>query len=96
MLFRSVNINTNPPSYYISTLDELRPRVQEAAVKDAKQRAEVMAKALGVQLGKPVVIKASSITVTSPDVIEGDVGGYDLSTIDKRVRAVVSVTFEVQ
>jgi hypothetical protein len=92
----NVNINTNPPSYYISTLDELRPRVQEAAVKDAKQRAEVMAKALGVQLGKPVVIKASSITVTSPDVIEGDVGGYDLSTIDKRVRAVVSVTFEVQ
>lgn len=91
----NVNINTSPPSYYISTLDELRPRVQEAAVKDAKQRAEVMAKALSVTLGKPIIIRSSSITVTPPDVIEGEAGGYDLSTIEKRVRAVVSVSFEV-
>lgn len=92
----NVNVNTSPPSYYISTLDELRPKVQEAAVKDAQQRASVMAKALDVTLGKPIVIRSSSITVTPPDVIEGEAGGYDLSTIDKRVRAVVSVTFEVQ
>lgn len=91
----NVNINTSPPSYYISTLDELRPQVQEAAVKDAKQRAEVMAKALNVSLGKPIIIRSSSITVTPPDVIEGEAGGYDLSTIEKRVRAVVSVSFEV-
>lgn len=91
-----VNINTNPPSYYLSNLDDLRPRVQEAAVKDAKYRAQMMASALGVTLGKPIVIKSSSITVTPPDVIEGDAGGYDLTTIAKRVRAVVSVTFEVQ
>lgn len=91
-----VNINTNPPAYYISTLEALRPKVQEAAVKDAKQRAETMANALSVKLGKPIVIKSSSITVTPPDVIEGDAGGYDLTTIDKRVRAVVSVTFDVQ
>lgn len=91
----NVNINTNPPAYYLSNLDELRPRVQEAAVKDAKERAEIMAKALGVTLGKPIIIRSSSITVTPPDVIEGEAGGYDLTTIDKRVRAVVSVTFEV-
>ena len=91
----NVNINTSPPSYYISTLDELRPQVQEAAVKDAKQRAAVMAKALDVSLGKPIIIRSSSITVTPPDVIEGEAGGYDLSTIEKRVRAVVSVSFEV-
>ena len=90
-----VNINTNAPAYYLSTLDALRPQVQEAAVTDAKQRALSMAKALGVTLGKPTTIKASSITVTSPDTIEGDYGGYDLTTIDKRVRAVVTVTFEV-
>lgn len=90
-----ININTSPPSYYISTLDDLRPRVQEAAVTDAKNRAEVMAKALGTTIGKPIIIRSSSITVTPPDVIEGDVGGYDLTTIEKRVRAVVSVTFEV-
>lgn len=90
-----VNLNTNPPQYYLSKLDALRPQVQESAVKDARTRALVMAEALGVQLGDPVSIRTSSITVTPPDVIEGDYGGYDLSTIDKSVRAVVSVTFEV-
>ncbi len=90
-----VNVSTNAPSYYLSNLDALRPQVQEAAVKDAGKRAEVMASALGVKLGDPVAIKANSITVTAPDVIEGDYGGYDLSTIPKTVRAVVSVTFEV-
>lgn len=91
----NVNINTNQPQYYLSKLDTLRPQVQEAAVRDAQARAAVMAKALDVELGKPIIIRTSSITVTAPDVIEGDYGGYDLSTIDKRVRAVVSVTFEV-
>lgn len=92
----NVRVNTNPPQYFLSNLDALRPQVQEAAVKDAAARAEVMADALGVKLGKPLSIRANSITVTAPDVIEGDFGGYDLSTIAKTVRAVVSVTFEVQ
>jgi hypothetical protein len=91
-----VNMNTNTPQYYLSNLDALRPQVQESAVKDARTRAEVMAAALDVKLGKPLSIRASSITVTAPDVIEGEYGGYDLSTIAKTVRAVVSVTFEVQ
>lgn len=92
----NVNVNTNQPQYFLSTLDALRPQVQEAAVKDAATRAQVMADALNVKLGKPLSIRANSITVTAPDVIEGDFGGYDLSTIAKTVRAVVSVTFEVE
>lgn len=91
----NVNVNTNAPQYYLSKLDALRPQVQESAVKDARARALVMASALGVDIGNPVTIRTSSITVTPPDVIEGEYGGYDLSTIEKSVRAVVSVTFEV-
>ncbi len=90
-----VNVNTNSPQYYLSTLEKLRPEVQKLAVLDANARAEVMASALTVTLGKPLSIDANSITVTAPDVIEGDYGGYDLSTIAKKVRAVVSVRFEV-
>jgi uncharacterized protein YggE len=91
-----VNVNTNAPQYYLSNLDALRPQVQKLAVTDARARADVMAAALGVTLGKPLAIDANSISVTAPDVIEGDYGGYDLSTIAKKVRAVVSVKFEVQ
>jgi len=91
-----VSISTGSPEYFVSNLDSIRPWVQQAAALDAELRAKVMAEALGVTLGRPLSIRASSITVTAPDVIEGDYGGYDLSTIAKTVRAVVSVTFEVQ
>jgi uncharacterized protein YggE len=91
----NVNLNTNQPQYYISTLDAMRPQVQQAAVQDARTRARAMARALDVKLGNPISIRTSSITVTAPDVIEGDAGGYDLSTIAKTVRAVVSVSFEI-
>ena len=91
-----VSLNTNQPQYTLSKLETLRPQVQEAAVRDAKQRAAIMASALGVKLGHATSVQAGSITVTAPDVIEGDYGGYDLTTIDKRVRAVVTVTFAVQ
>lgn len=90
----NVNLNTNQPQYYLSTLDSLRPKVQQAAVEDAKTRATAMANALHARIGDPISIRTSSITVTAPDVIEGDAGGYDLTTIAKTVRAVVSVTFE--
>ena len=91
-----VNLNTNQPQYTLSKLETLRPQVQEAAVRDARHRAEIMAQALGVRLGAATSVQSGSITVTSPDVIEGDYGGYDLTTIAKRVRAVVTVTFAVQ
>lgn len=94
-LATDVNINTNPPSYFLSDLERLRPQVQELAVKDARNRAQVMAAALDVELGSPTAIRSGSITVTPPDSIEGEYGGYDLSTIEKHVRAVVSVTFDV-
>ena len=41
------------------------------------------------------VIADGSVQVNPPDSVESDYGSYDTSTIDKSVRAVVSVTFKV-
>lgn len=90
-----LTVSAGSPEYYVSNLDELRPQVQELAVLDAKNRADVMIKALDGSLGSIISVKAGSVTVTPPDVIEGEFGGYDLSTIDKSIRAVVYVEFRV-
>lgn len=95
LLVTGVSINTTSPDYYVSNLADLRPQAQEAAVKDAKTRAQAMAKALGGEIGDPISISSGSVTVTPPDTIEGEYGGYDLTTIEKSIRAVVTVTFEV-
>lgn len=95
LLATGVSINTTSPDYYVSNLADLRPKAQEAAVKDAETRAKAMAAALGGEIGDPITISSGSVTVTPPDTIEGEYGGYDLTTIQKSIRAVVTVTFEV-
>ena len=95
LLATGVSINPAAPEYYISNLAELRPQVQEAAVRDARTRAKVMVEAIGGEIGDPVSISSGSVTVTPPDIVEGEYGGYDLTTIEKSIRAVVTVTFEV-
>ena len=91
-----VTVNTQAPEYYVSKLADLRPEVQKAAVRDAEKRASVMVEAIGGTLGSPLSIKAGSVTVTAPDAVEVEYAGYDLSTIKKSIRAVVTVTFNVQ
>lgn len=89
-------VNNNPPEYFISNLAELRPQVQQAAVMDAQNRAEVMVGALGGSLGRPMAATTGSVQVIRPDSVADEYGSYDLSTIDKSIRAVVTVTFEVK
>lgn len=95
LLATGVSLNTTSPDYYVSNLATLRPQAQEAAVKDAKTRALAMVSALDGEIGDPISITSGSVTVTPPDTIEGEYGGYDLTTIEKSIRAVVTVTFEV-
>lgn len=89
-------LSNGGPQYSVSTLDQLRPQVQRAAVEDARMRAEVMVNAVGGRLGSPQALSTGSVQVTARDSVEGDYGSYDLGTIEKSVRAVVSVTFAVK
>jgi hypothetical protein len=51
LLQTGVNVNNYGPQYYISTLPSLRPELLEAAMKDAKIRAEAITKAVGGSVG---------------------------------------------
>jgi len=89
-------VSNGAPQYSLSTLAELRPEVQRAAVEDARARAEIMVSAVGGRLGPPLALSTGSVQVTALDSVEGEYGSYDLSTVDKSVRAVVSVTFALE
>lgn len=98
LLIRSgdLALSNGGPQYSVSTLGEIRPQVQRAAVEDARARAEIMVGAVGGRLGPPQAMSTGSVQVTARDSVEGEYGSYDLSTIEKSVRAVVSVTFAVE
>ena len=95
VLQTGISASSGTPEYYLSNLAELRPKVIEEAVADAKTRATAMGAAIGGNVGDPISGSSGSVQVNPPDSVESDYGSYDTSTIDKSVRAVVSVTFKV-
>jgi hypothetical protein len=97
LLQSGVSVNNYGPQYYISTLPSLRPQLLEAAMKDAKVRAEAITKAVGGSVGSVQAVRAGVFQVTTPDsTMTSDGGAYDTSSIEKTVTSTVSVTFSVK
>ena len=97
LLQTGVSVNNYGPQYYISTLPSLRPQLLEAAMKDAKVRAEAITKAVGGKVGSVQSVRAGVFQVTTPDsTMTADGGAYDTSSIEKTVTSTVSVTFTVK
>jgi hypothetical protein len=93
---QGVTVNNYGPQYYVSTLPALRPKLLEAAMKDAKVRAEAITKAVGGKVGAVQSVRSGVFQVTTPDsTITADTGAYDTSSIEKTVTSTVSVTFAV-
>ena len=97
ILQQGVSVNNYGPQYYISTLPSLRPKLLEAAMKDAKIRAEAITKAVGGEVGSVQSVRAGVFQVTTPDsTMTSDGGAYDTTSIEKTVTSTVSVTFDVK
>ena len=96
LLQQGVTVNNYGPQYYISTLPEMRPKLLEEAMKDAKVRAEAITKAVGGKVGSVQSVRSGVFQVTTPDsTMTTDTGAYDTSSIEKTVTSTVSVTFSV-
>jgi len=85
------------PEYFYTKLDELKIEMLAKATENAKQRAESMVKATGNKIGcmRNARMGVFQITpVTSTDV--SDWGMNDTSSLDKKVMAVVTVSFAIE
>ena len=67
LLQQGVTVNNYGPQYYISTLPEMRPKLLEEAMKDAKVRAEATTKAVGGKVGSVQSVRSGVFQVTTPD-----------------------------
>ncbi len=96
LLERGVRVISNPPEYYYTGLADLKLDLMAAASNDARARAEKIASASGCRVGAVRTARMGVLQVTRPFSTEvSSYGMYDTSTIDKDVRAVVTITFGV-
>ncbi|MFN3925925.1 MAG: SIMPL domain-containing protein [Pseudanabaenaceae cyanobacterium] len=87
---------SEPPEYLYTKLSELRVEMIAEATRDAKNRAEAIARETGGKVG--VVRKAETdvFQITARHSTEvSNSGSYNTATIDKDITAVVQITFAV-
>lgn len=90
-------VQANPPEYYYTKLADLRVSLLAEAVKDAKARAEAIAKESGRSVGTLQSSSSGVVQVLAPNSIDvSDYGQYDTSSIEKEIMITVRTTFRVQ
>ncbi len=94
---KGVYINPEAPEYLYTKIDEIKVQIQAEAAKNAKMRADVIAKANGRELGllKDARMGIIQITPRNSNLVT-DYGVNDVSSIEKEITAVVSASFELK
>lgn len=92
-----VNITNVSVEYLYNGLKDIRVQMLTEATKNAKERAEAVAKAGGSSVGSITSLSSGVFQVTAPNSVQvDDYGAYDTSTIEKKVTAVVKANFSIR
>lgn len=97
LINQGVEIQSGMPEYFYTKLDELKIEMLAKATENAKERAISMVKATGNKIGfmRQAKMGVFQITpITSTDV--SDWGINDTTSLDKKVMAVVNVSFAIE
>ena len=97
LMAEGVALSSQPPEYLYTKLADLRVTLIEEATRDAKLRAEAIAKSTGSTVGTVRQARVGVFQITPRFSTEiADYGIYDVSAIEKDVTAVVHVTFALR
>jgi hypothetical protein len=97
LIDQNIQFESGMPEYFYTKLDELKLEMLAKATENAKARAANMAKATGNKIGfmRSARMGVFQITpITSTDV--ADFGINDTSSLEKKVMAVVTVSFAIE
>lgn len=89
-----VEFQSYTPEFYYTKLNDLKIEMLGAASKDARVRAETLAKNSKSEVGALKSAQQGVFQITSTNSTEvSDFGEYDLSTIEKTIKSVVTIEY---
>jgi len=96
LIGEGVLVVSTAPEYHYSGLADLKVELMGLAAADARARADELAGNAGGRVGELKDARMGVLQITRPHSMEtSGYGVYDTETIEKDVRAVVTVTFRV-
>jgi uncharacterized protein len=97
LIDQGVEFASCAPEYFYKKLDELKLEMLSKASENAKQRAENMVRAAGNRIGLMRSARMGVFQITPATSTEvSDWGTNDTSSLDKKVMAVVTVSFAIE
>ncbi|MBP9733716.1 MAG: SIMPL domain-containing protein [Candidatus Omnitrophica bacterium] len=97
LIEKGVEYETYSPQYFYTKLDELKIEMLAKATENAKARAENMVHATGNKIGFMRAARMGVFQITSVNSTDvSDYGVNDTSSLEKKVTAVVNVSFAIE
>ena len=96
LINQGILIESMAPEYLVTKLGEIKIEMLAEASKDAKVRAEQIAKSTGSSIGSVRTARMGVLQITPADSTEvSDSGMNDTSSLEKDITAVVNIGFAV-
>jgi hypothetical protein len=96
-LSQGFQVSISGPYYYITDLNQIKMELLGEATHDGYQRARLMASNSGGKVGKLVEAQQGIFQITTPDSTDvSSYGIYDTSTIEKDIKAVVTLKYLIE
>jgi hypothetical protein len=97
LIQQGVEIESGSPRFYYTKLSDLKIEMIGLASEDAKLRAEQIAKSTGDKIGEVRSSKTGVMQINAKNSTEvSDYGVNDVSSLEKTITSVVSVTFSIK
>ncbi|HMN08545.1 MAG TPA: SIMPL domain-containing protein [Gemmatimonadaceae bacterium] len=97
LIAEGIPLQPSAPEYLYTKLSEIRTLLLEEATRDARQRAEAIAKSTGAEVGAVRDARMGVFQITPRYSTEvSDYGISDVSAVEKDVTAVVRATFQLR
>jgi len=97
LISQGIQIESESPKFYYTNLSDLKIEMIGLAALDAKQRAEQIAKSTDDKVGEVRSSKTGVMQINAKNSTDvSDYGVNDVSSIDKTITSVVSVTFSIK
>ncbi|MFI5144352.1 MAG: SIMPL domain-containing protein [Ignavibacteria bacterium] len=97
LINQGVEFNSSPPEFLYTKLSDLKVEMIGLASKDAKVRAEQIASSTDNKIGEVRSSKMGVIQINAKNSTDvSDYGMNDVSSLDKTITAVVSMSFSIE
>ena len=96
VLAQEVELQRNMPVFRLLRFDDSKKELLEAAAKDARRRADILVAGSGSKVGTLIDASQGVFQVSAKGrVNEGDYSSVDMTSIEKTMRLVVTMRFEL-